>query len=166
MGRGRPHRLQNETVHLIPQPKEQRSPKPEIATRNSQGAAALAAPCEERSQDNLWSLLEIGGHLLLELGEGGGAAQLLAVDKEGRRGLDIELLCRALAHVLDAIEDLLVFQTFIETCLTEAGLLADSHERLQGARHRPCALLLEQGLDHGEITLLAAAARQHERGGR
>src|SRR5215475_1619310 len=152
MGRGRPHRPENESVSLIPQPKELRCPSQKWPRGGRSGR-----PSRTESRDNPWSLLEIGGHLLLEVGERGGATQLLAVDEEGRRGLDVELLCRALALGLDAVEDLLVFQTFIKACLAQAGLLADGHERLQGPLDRPCALLLEQGLDHREIALLATA---------
>src|SRR4051812_42817524 len=125
MGRGRPHRPENESESLIPQPKEQRCP-----SQNGQGAAVLTAPREHRPEDNPWSLFEIGGHLLLELGERGGATQLLAIDEEGWRGLDVELVRGALTHVLNAIKDLLILQTLIEACLAETGLLADGHERL------------------------------------
>src|SRR5262249_59837181 len=113
---------------------------------------------ELESKDNPWSLLEIRRHLLLELGQRGGAAQLLAIDEEGRRGLDVELRCATLAHLFDAVEDLLVLEALVEARLGEAGLLADGQQWPQRPLHRPGALLLEQRLDHGEIAVLAAAA--------
>src|SRR5262245_29824551 len=116
---------------------------------------------ELRSKDNSWSFLEIGGHLLLELGQCGGPTELLAVDEERRRGLDVELRRATLPHLFDAVENLLILEAFVEACLGEAGLLADGQQWRKRPLHCPGALLLEQCLDHREIAVLAAAAGQH-----
>src|SRR5262249_40306620 len=153
---------ENELVDLIPQPKVLRSPILKCARG---GLAGRPCGMERRRERNPWSALEIRRHLLLELGEGGGSAPLLALDEERWCGLDVQLCRGALAPLFDAVENLLVLQALVELRLTEASLLADRHQGLQRPLHRPGALLLEQGLDHREIALLAAAARQHEGGG-
>src|SRR5262249_32691550 len=151
---------QNESTAAIPQPKERRYP---AAKRPWPPLPAVA---DRRSL--LWekplSILEIGGDLLLHLGQGDSAAELLAVDEEGRGRLHIELLRGALPHLLDAVEHLLVLQALVEGLLADPGLLADGLEWRQWPLHHPVALLLEQRLDQREVALLAAAARQH--GGR
>ena len=73
----------------------------------------------------------------------------------------------ALAHVLDAGQQLLVREALVERLLGEAGLLGDRHQRRDRLLDRPCLLLREHRVDHCVILRrveFAGTARQHEGG--
>src|SRR6266700_6608638 len=122
--------------------------------------------------------LEIGLDRLLDVLDREGAWELLAIDEEGRGGIDAELLRCPRTHVLDAIEELLILQALVEALLAQPSLLGDGKERLQRPLHHPIPLLGKQRLDHRVVALrrrlrdlrigrsradgLGRAARQHE----
>src|ERR1700722_1569661 len=110
------------------------------------------------------SFLEIGVDLLGYHLDRLIAVELLAVDEKGRRRVDAELLGGAVAHLLDAVEHLLIRQAVVEGLLGKAELLGDIAQRLDRFLHHPFALLGEQRLDDRHEFVLAGAARQHEAG--
>src|SRR4030095_12762904 len=115
------------------------------------------------------SALEIGLDLLIQLLDRNGAALDLAIDKKGWGRVHPELLGGPLTHLFDAIEHLLIRQTLLESLLGEAGLLGNGLERIERPLDQPVPLLVEQGLDHGEIlvlVVLAGTAGEHEGAGR
>src|SRR5262249_15741417 len=124
-----------------------------------------STPASEKMVKKSLSTLEIRGDLLVQFLDREGAAENLAIDEEGRRGVHIELRCRPRAGFLDAGEHLLIRQAFVEALLGEAGLLGDGEHRLQRLLHHPVLLLREEGLDQRKIFVLAGAARQHGGGG-
>src|SRR5262245_7223310 len=92
------------------------------------------------------------------------AADLLAVDEEGRRRLDPIGVRRLVADRHDPLGEILVLEAFVEAVLADAGELGDLAEL--GARFlaRPHLLLLEQHVEHREVFFRRGAARQHEGG--
>src|SRR5215472_1756146 len=112
------------------------------------------------------SCLEIGVNLLGQLVDRLIADQLLAIDEKSWRRIDAELLGGVIADDLEALEELLIRQTVVEFGLAYAELLGDLLQRRQGLLDDPFGLLGEQGLHDGHVSVLAAAARQHESRGR
>src|SRR5262249_8740374 len=152
----------NESPGAIPQQKERVIP-PALAGRRTVRAARMtgAAPAGRKVVKKALSTLEIGGDLLVQFLRGERAAKHLAIDEKGRRGIDVELLRRAVLRFLEAVEYLLIRQAFIEALLGEAGLLGNGEHRLQRLLHHPLLLLREQRVDQREVFVLAGAARQH-----
>ena len=70
----------------------------------------------------------------------------------------------AVAHLLDAVQHLLIRQAGVERLFGEAELFGDSLERLDRLFHHPFALLGEQRLDDRHEFVVAGASRQHEAG--
>src|SRR5438876_5801052 len=106
--------------------------------------------------------------LLVEFLERGFALDLLAVDKEGRRRINLEHLAGVFLVGGDLVQQRLVFQATVDRLRAEAGLLADPRQRVGGVLHHPVVLLPEQEVDDREISsgiVLGDAARQHRAGG-
>src|SRR5712691_1635020 len=119
---------------------------------------AADGPARGREDGPKWvkkplSGLEIGLDRLLDVLDREGAWELLAIDEEGGGGIDAELLRCPRAHVLDAIEELLILQALVEALLAQPSLLGDGKERLQRPLHHPILLLRKQRLDHRVVAL-------------
>src|SRR5262249_51444206 len=103
---------------------------PDFPTRRARGRVRPAAAAATGEAKKPLSILEIGvnllGHGLDRLVPG----EFLAIDEKGRRGIDPELLGSVIAHLLDAVQHLLIRQTFVEGLLREAELLGDLAQRL------------------------------------
>src|SRR5438034_1313102 len=157
----------NESPSAIPQQKERVIPAA-VAERRTAGAARMTGPTQPIGKvvKKALSALEIGGDLLVQLLGGEGAAECLAIDEKRRRGIDVELLRRARALLLEIAEQLLIREALVEALLGESGLLGDGEHGLQRFLHHPVLLLREEGLDQREEFVLAGAARQHGGGGR
>src|SRR6516162_4412638 len=115
------------------------------------------------------SALEKRVDLLLELLDRGFALDLLAVDEEGRRRINLQHLARIFLVGGDLVEQRLVLQALFDLLLGQAGLLADPRQALGGVLHHPVVLRLEQEVGHSEIFVGIAvgdAARQHRARGR
>ena len=77
-------------------------------SRDRAGKSAAAAWRAPLNRKKPLSFLEIGVYLLGQSLDRHVADQLLAVDEEGRHGIDPELRGGAVAHLLDAVEHLLI----------------------------------------------------------
>src|SRR5438128_8336223 len=87
-----------------------------------------------------------------------------AVDEEGRRSLDAELLRPALGHLDDAAENALVAEAGLELSLIEALALQQLEERRAGVVDEgPAFLLTEEQVDDRE-ELVARSRRATRRG--
>jgi hypothetical protein len=95
------------------------------------------------------------------------ALQPLAVDEEGRCGIDLKLVMGYLARLHDLAEQLLVGEALVELVLGDAGLPRDLQELILGvdSGNSPVLLRREHGVDHGIIAVVAGAAGEHEGGG-
>ena len=104
--------------------------------------AALARPrVRPIKGKNPLLTLKIGSDLLVQFLRRQGAAEDLAVDEEGRRGVDVEFIRRPVARFLDALEHPLILQAFVERLLGKPGLFGDRQQRLQRLLHHPVRLL-------------------------
>src|SRR5689334_12061336 len=94
------------------------------------------------------------------------AAELLAVDEEGRRRLHPIGVCSLVADRHDSLGEVLVLQALVEAVLADAGELGDLGKLGAGVLAGPDFLLLEQHVDHREVFFRRGAAGQHEGGER
>src|SRR6185312_16578692 len=88
---------------------------------------------------------------------------LLAVDIEGRRALEAEIVDRLVAHALNGVEEVLVLQRLVEAVVGESELQRDGLDRIERlVRDAPGVLRAEVGRDHVLISCdrrLRVAAR-------
>src|SRR5919198_6163107 len=147
-GEGRRIARNNEPPGAIPKQKERVTP-PAVGRRRAAGAARMtgSAPPIGKVVKKALSALEIGGDLLVQLLGREGAAECLAIDEKGRRGIDVELLRRARALPLEVAEQLLIREALVEALLGESRLLGDGEHGLQRFLDHPVLLLCKEGLD-------------------
>src|SRR6516162_1214952 len=113
------------------------------------------------------SALEKRVDLLLELLDRGFALDLLAVDEEGRRRIDLQHLARIFLVGGDLVEERLILEAGLDLLLGKSCLLADPGQRLRGVLHHPVVLRAEQHVGDREIfrrIAIGDAARQHRAG--
>src|SRR5581483_3253563 len=109
------------------------------------------------------SALQNRGEGLVELVERGRGVHLLAIDEEGRRGVDAEGVGGTRADGRDVVQQLLVGEALLERLLGETRLLGDFQELGLGvaAHEGPLVLLGEERGDEGERLAVARAAGEH-----
>src|SRR6516162_10742046 len=141
---------------------------PALAGRRTARAARMtaAAPAGRKVVKKALSALEIGGDLFVQLLGGERAAEHLAINEKGRRGIDVEFLRRARLCLLEGVEHLLIREAFVERLLGEAGLFGDGKHGLERLLHHPILLLRKERFDQREKFLVAGTARQHGGGRR
>src|SRR6478609_84237 len=106
--------------------------------------------------------------LLGEFLERGLALDLLAVDEERRRRIDLQNVAGIFLVGGDLVEQRLVLQAGLDLLLSETGLLADPRQGLRGVLHHPVVLLAEQHVGDRKVfrrVAIGDAARQHRAGG-
>src|SRR5262249_14207883 len=98
---------------------------------------------------------------LIEGFDGWRAVELFAVDKEGRRRIDAELLRRRQPALRDLILELLVADAGLELLLAHAAELRELLQRGAIVARHPLLLLREEGVDQRVEAIGGGGARPH-----